>query len=72
MIYKLSSIPRNTKRYVALLFEFHFSDLSQTSIESLPVEGLENIEMLKIEDTTTMKTIPSIYEFKVCIALKLT
>ncbi|CAG9813129.1 unnamed protein product [Phaedon cochleariae] len=37
-------------------------DLSSTSIDSLPMKGLQQLETLKIEGTPTMKTIPSIYD----------
>ncbi|XP_022191572.2 lutropin-choriogonadotropic hormone receptor isoform X1 [Nilaparvata lugens] len=39
-------------------------DLSQTSITFLPVVGLEMLEMLKLQGTTTLKIIPSIHDFK--------
>ncbi|KAK5648565.1 hypothetical protein RI129_003457 [Pyrocoelia pectoralis] len=39
-------------------------DLSGTSIRSIPVTGLSEIEILKVENTPTMKTIPSIYELR--------
>lgn len=42
-----------------------FRDISNSAIQGLPVEGLKDIEMLKIEGTPTMQTIPSIYEFQV-------
>lgn len=42
-------------------------DLSKTSLEALPTEGLENLEILRIENTHTLKTIPSVYNFKVHI-----
>lgn len=32
----------------------------------MPVAGLQNLEVLKIESTYTMKTIPSVYELEVC------
>ncbi|KAJ1523752.1 hypothetical protein ONE63_001585 [Megalurothrips usitatus] len=38
-------------------------DLSQTSITELPTEGLQNLEELRIEDTATLTTIPSVYNF---------
>lgn len=46
-----------------------FRDLSKTSIEDLPTEGLQNLEILRIENTHTLKTIPSVYNFKVRILL---
>ncbi|CAH2014451.1 unnamed protein product [Acanthoscelides obtectus] len=47
-------------------------DLSQSAIKKLPTEGLEDLETLKIEDTPTMQTIPSIYDLKNLRAAKLT
>nr|XP_022902610.1 follicle-stimulating hormone receptor-like [Onthophagus taurus] len=38
-------------------------DLSETSIKSLPVNGLEELEKLKIANTPTLKIIPSIHDF---------
>eukprot|EP00102_Acyrthosiphon_pisum_P009120 XP_003246787.1 PREDICTED: thyrotropin receptor-like [Acyrthosiphon pisum] len=42
-----------------------YLDLSETSIQSLPTAGLEELENLKIEKTYTMNVFPSIYNFKV-------
>ncbi|KAL9889880.1 leucine-rich repeat-containing G protein-coupled receptor 1 isoform 1-T8 [Glossina fuscipes fuscipes] len=39
-------------------------DLSSTSLIRLPSVGLEDIETLRIQNTHTLKTIPSIYYFK--------
>ncbi|XP_046803895.1 thyrotropin receptor [Lucilia cuprina] len=39
-------------------------DLSSTSLVRLPSAGLQDIEVLRIENTHTLKTIPSIYNFK--------
>ncbi|XP_036342538.1 lutropin-choriogonadotropic hormone receptor-like, partial [Rhagoletis pomonella] len=39
-------------------------DLSSTSLERLPPVGLQDIEELRIESVHTLKTIPSIYNFK--------
>ncbi|XP_054262380.1 follicle-stimulating hormone receptor-like isoform X2 [Macrosteles quadrilineatus] len=39
-------------------------DLSETSITYLPTIGLETLEMLRLTDTYTLKTIPSIYDLK--------
>lgn len=33
----------------------------------LPVEGLGEIEVLSLQDTTSLKVFPSIYKFKVII-----
>ncbi|KAJ8941738.1 hypothetical protein NQ318_023334, partial [Aromia moschata] len=37
-------------------------DLSETAVKGLPAEGLKELEILKIEKTHTMQTIPSIYD----------
>uniref|UniRef100_A0A1B6E925 G-protein coupled receptors family 1 profile domain-containing protein n=1 Tax=Clastoptera arizonana TaxID=38151 RepID=A0A1B6E925_9HEMI len=39
-------------------------DLSQTSITHLPTIGLEELEVLRLVDTYTLKIIPSIYDLK--------
>ncbi|XP_037956397.1 follicle-stimulating hormone receptor isoform X2 [Teleopsis dalmanni] len=39
-------------------------DLSSTSLVRLPSVGLQDIEILRIANTHTLKTIPSIYNFK--------
>ncbi|VVC36219.1 GPCR, rhodopsin-like, 7TM,Leucine-rich repeat,Leucine-rich repeat domain, L domain-like,G protein- [Cinara cedri] len=39
-------------------------DLSDTSIQSLPTVGLEELEVLKVENTYTMTIFPSIYNFQ--------
>ncbi|XP_063918827.1 lutropin-choriogonadotropic hormone receptor-like isoform X2 [Zophobas morio] len=39
-------------------------DLSGTSIEKLPIVGLGELETLRIEDTPSMKVIPSIYDLE--------
>lgn len=38
-------------------------DLSETSIKELPLVGLTKIEVLKIDNTPSMKVIPSVYDF---------
>ncbi|KAE8748517.1 GPA2/GPB5 Receptor, partial [Frankliniella occidentalis] len=38
-------------------------DLSQTSISELPTEGLRHLEELRVENTDTLTTIPSVYNF---------
>lgn len=40
-------------------------DLSSTSIVEMPSAGLQTIEALYILNTHTLKTIPSIYNFRV-------
>ncbi|KAK7590608.1 hypothetical protein V9T40_002221 [Parthenolecanium corni] len=39
-------------------------DLSETSISKIPSTGLEQLEVLRIIGTKSMKTIPSVYYFK--------
>lgn len=46
---------------------FIHRDLSSTAITSLPIKGLEKLEILKIEHTFTLKYIPSIYDLHVSI-----
>ncbi|GJQ78335.1 hypothetical protein Trydic_g22166 [Trypoxylus dichotomus] len=38
-------------------------DLSESSLMSIPIAGLEGLETLKIRDTPSLKVIPSIYDF---------
>jgi hypothetical protein len=40
-------------------------DLSKTSITHLPTSGLHELDVLRLEDTETLKTFPSIYNFEV-------
>lgn len=64
---------RACSNLIKCCWHFHFKwqqfngsrDLSGTAIESLPVVGLSEIDVLKIENTPSMKTIPSIYELQV-------
>jgi len=51
--------------YVCMYVLFFRRDLSETSIQSLPTAGLEELDILKIEKTYTMNVFPSIYNFKV-------
>ncbi|XP_017785098.1 PREDICTED: lutropin-choriogonadotropic hormone receptor-like [Nicrophorus vespilloides] len=39
-------------------------DLSSTAIESIPVEGMHEIDVLKVRDTHTLKVFPSVYNFQ--------
>uniref|UniRef100_A0A1B6LGF2 G-protein coupled receptors family 1 profile domain-containing protein n=1 Tax=Graphocephala atropunctata TaxID=36148 RepID=A0A1B6LGF2_9HEMI len=39
-------------------------DLSETSISFLPTKGLQELDVLRIEDTKTLKVFPSIYNFE--------
>jgi hypothetical protein len=40
-------------------------DLSITSITHLPTGGLQELDVLRLEDTETLKVFPSIYNFEV-------
>lgn len=51
--------------YFYLMIMLFPRDLSNTAITSLPTEGLQNLETLRIEKTPSLKYIPSIYEFQV-------
>jgi hypothetical protein len=42
-----------------------FRDLSETAITRLPTGGLESLDILRIQDTESLKVIPSVYTFKV-------
>ncbi|XP_047491493.1 uncharacterized protein LOC125040805 isoform X2 [Penaeus chinensis] len=39
-------------------------DLSETSITSLPTYGLKGLEVLRLENTPTLKVFPSVYSFR--------
>ncbi|XP_065074942.1 lutropin-choriogonadotropic hormone receptor-like [Ochlerotatus camptorhynchus] len=39
-------------------------DLSGTALEAMPTEGLSELEILRIQNTHSLKTIPSVYNFK--------
>ncbi|XP_021692996.1 follicle-stimulating hormone receptor [Aedes aegypti] len=39
-------------------------DLSGTALEAMPTEGLSELEVLRIQNTHSLKTIPSVYNFK--------
>ncbi|PSN49269.1 Follicle-stimulating hormone receptor [Blattella germanica] len=39
-------------------------DLSETSITHLPTRGLQELEVLRLQDTDTLKVFPSIYNFE--------
>lgn len=49
--------------YDVMIFCCLHRDLSQTSITKLPTYGLEKLEVLKIQETFTLKEFPSIYDF---------
>lgn len=46
---------------------FCFRDLSYTAIMFLPTEGLREIDVLKVQNTESLKVFPSVYNFKVNI-----
>ncbi|XP_049817141.1 follicle-stimulating hormone receptor-like [Aethina tumida] len=56
---KLKSLNSDAFTGMKTLFEL---DLSSTSIENLPISGLKELEVLKIQRTPSLKTIPSIYD----------
>ncbi|XP_055681323.1 lutropin-choriogonadotropic hormone receptor isoform X2 [Lutzomyia longipalpis] len=39
-------------------------DLSSTSLEAIPTDGLGGLEILRIQNTHSLKVIPSVYNFK--------
>ncbi|XP_070490490.1 lutropin-choriogonadotropic hormone receptor-like [Chironomus tepperi] len=47
-------------------------DLSSTSIQSLPSIGLDKLEVLRIQNTQSLKQIPSVYMFKSLVKAWLT
>lgn len=49
------------------LYFYSTRDLSGTSIESLPSTGLDKLEELRIQNTQSLKHIPSVYNFKVLL-----
>nr|ALM88346.1 leucine-rich repeat G protein-coupled receptor 1 [Chilo suppressalis] len=58
---KLSQLDENAFAGILLLRQL---DLSSTAISTLPIVGLENLQVLKIEKTPTLKYIPSIYDLR--------
>ncbi|CAN8007272.1 unnamed protein product, partial [Ixodes pacificus] len=48
------------------------SDLSETSVTSLPTRGLESLEVLEVRDTPTLREFPSVYHFRFIRAAHLT
>ncbi|XP_063905025.1 follicle-stimulating hormone receptor-like isoform X3 [Zophobas morio] len=46
------------------LQSLRYIDLSSTAIISLPLEGLREIDVLKVQDTESLKVFPSVYNFK--------
>ncbi|XP_035901796.1 thyrotropin receptor isoform X1 [Anopheles stephensi] len=61
MNYKLKEI--HEKAFVGIS-NIRELDLSGTAIEELPTEGLAELETLRIQHTHSLKTIPSVYNFK--------
>ncbi|XP_053660761.1 thyrotropin receptor [Anopheles marshallii] len=61
MNYKLKEI--HEKAFVGIS-NIRELDLSGTAIEELPTEGLAELEILRIQHTHSLKTIPSVYNFK--------
>nr|XP_040225074.2 thyrotropin receptor isoform X1 [Anopheles coluzzii] len=61
MNYKLKEI--HEKAFVGIS-NIRELDLSGTAIEELPTEGLAELEVLRIQHTHSLKTIPSVYNFK--------
>uniref|UniRef100_A0A182NG31 G-protein coupled receptors family 1 profile domain-containing protein n=1 Tax=Anopheles dirus TaxID=7168 RepID=A0A182NG31_9DIPT len=61
MNYKLKDI--HEKAFVGIS-NIRELDLSGTAIEELPTEGLAELEVLRIQHTHSLKTIPSVYNFK--------
>lgn len=43
--------------------EIHYLDLSSTSIDVLPINGLKNLRHLKVDNVPTLKKIPSVLSF---------
>ncbi|KAG1661589.1 Lutropin-choriogonadotropic hormone receptor [Nymphon striatum] len=41
-----------------------YLDMSRTSITSLPTDGLQDVEVLRLQQTYSLHTFPSIYNFK--------
>lgn len=42
----------------------NYRDLSTTNVVAIPTEGLDKLEVLRIENTQSLKIIPSVYNFK--------
>uniref|UniRef100_A0AAG5CPZ5 G-protein coupled receptors family 1 profile domain-containing protein n=1 Tax=Anopheles atroparvus TaxID=41427 RepID=A0AAG5CPZ5_ANOAO len=61
MNFKLKDIHENAFVGIGNIREL---DLSGTAIEELPTKGLAELEVLRIQNTHSLKTIPSVYNFK--------
>ncbi|XP_044264151.1 lutropin-choriogonadotropic hormone receptor-like isoform X2 [Tribolium madens] len=46
------------------LESLRYIDLSGTAIRALPVDGLREIDVLKVQSTKSLKVFPSVYNFK--------
>ncbi|CAG2060907.1 unnamed protein product [Timema podura] len=44
--------------------EADLTDLSETAISHLPTSGLKELEVLRLQDTDSLKIFPSIYHFE--------
>jgi hypothetical protein len=42
-----------------------YRDLSETAISRMPTLGLKELEILRLQDTESLKRFPSIYNFEV-------
>nr|XP_022920931.1 lutropin-choriogonadotropic hormone receptor-like [Onthophagus taurus] len=60
------------RRAFAGLQSLRVIDLSSTAITFLPVEGLRDIEVLKMQDTKSLTVFPSIYNFPSIMKASLT
>lgn len=56
---------KKMKRRQKLSPAIFFRDLSDTAIAFLPTEGLRELEVLKVQDTETLKVFPSVFHFQV-------
>ncbi|XP_050295415.1 lutropin-choriogonadotropic hormone receptor-like isoform X2 [Anthonomus grandis grandis] len=52
------------KKAFRKLHDLRMIDLSDTSITTLPTEGLQDIDILKIENSYSLKVFPSVFNFK--------
>ncbi|KAK5647690.1 hypothetical protein RI129_002582 [Pyrocoelia pectoralis] len=52
------------KRAFSGLQSLRYIDLSRTAITLLPTEGLREIDVLKVQDTETLKVFPSVFNFQ--------
>ncbi|XP_065169195.1 lutropin-choriogonadotropic hormone receptor-like isoform X3 [Atheta coriaria] len=52
------------RRAFGELHSLRHIDLSSTAITAIPLEGLREIDVLKVQDTETLKVFPSVYNFQ--------